>query len=463
MRKLLAIIMVFTVFSTGMAAAQLSVDGVLGEDAETYIVLFESPNVDVTVLEDLGAEVVFDYSIIDGAAVKATPTTAEQIENLNSIEGVTPDIPVLLPVMEGEGDDTNREPHGGEGVVAILDTGVDDNHVDLEGQVVYHEDVRSNGNDPDDYHGHGTHVASILAGTGEGDNKYRGVAPGASVRNYKVLGDTGGGDMSDVIEGVERASESSDIIVMSLGAEVDECDGTDPLSRAVDNADSASTSVVVAAGNEGPSSESVTSPGCAEGAFTVGASEKEESVPDFSSRGPTSDGRYKPDIIAEGVNIMAAEAQTRNSYTSKSGTSMAAPYIAGAVTVLMEEEPDRTHEDYYEAITETAFTLDYDRNTEGYGNVDIGAAENYYSGEEEEQEESDEGSDTGNGESNNEDERNDNGEENNEDTPQEQADEEEIVKDEDNGEIAKDVSISVFNRISQIIQNLLERISQIFE
>lgn len=376
-RVLLAAVSILLLAAT--AGAQL--DGTDG-DRQVYIVL-EDPGseIDLDHLEELGVEVVFDYTIIDGMAVEATPAAAQSMESFDSIGSITPDIPVFLPVMEGDGDDTDRDSYGGSGTVAVLDTGVDDDHVDLEGQVISHEDVRSDGDDPEDYHGHGTHVSSILAGTGEGNPEYAGVAPEARIRNYKVLDDAGSGDMSDVIKGVEEAAEDSDVIVLSLGAEVDECDGTDPLSRAVDSAAGNGVAVVVAAGNEGPDGRTVTSPGCADDAFTVGASVRSENVADYSSRGPTADGRVKPDIVAQGSNIMAAEAQTSSAYTSKSGTSMSAPYVAGAVAALMGEEPGESSEDYYTAMTETAFSLGEPSNTEGDGNVDIEAAIDYMQGD----------------------------------------------------------------------------------
>lgn len=376
MRKILILLAIILVSTT--ALAQLDSESL--EDQERYIVTYDSSSFDRSVLGQFQFETVFDYSIIDGMALRMTPTTASSMESLGSIESVQPDIPVFLPVMEGDGDDSNRDSYGGSGTVAVLDTGVDDDHVDLEGQVISHEDVRSNSNDPEDRHGHGTHVSSILAGTGEGNQEYEGIAPNADIRNYKVLDDTGGGDMSTAIKGIEEASEDSDVIVLSLGANVDECDGTDPLSKAVNNAAEKGIAVVVAAGNEGPDGQTLTSPGCAEKAFTVGSSHLQEDVSDFSSRGPTADGRLKPDIVAQGENIMAAEAQTREDYTSKSGTSMSAPYVAGAVAVLMEEE-DTTNSEYFESMMETAFTLDEDQYAEGNGNINITAAQQQISGE----------------------------------------------------------------------------------
>jgi len=354
----------------------------------TYIVL-QNNEISQQKLDDLGVETVFDYSIIEGKAVKASPEAADTMSSFSSVDSVRPDIPVFLPVMDGDGDDTSRDHYGGSGTVAVLDTGVDNDHVDLDEAVIENTDVREGKNDPDDYQGHGTHVASILAGSGDGNSKYTGVAPKAKVRNYKVLDDTGSGEMSAVIKGVEEASKDSDVMVLSLGAKVDECDGSDPLSKAVTNAAEKGVAVVVAAGNEGPETETITSPGCAKKAFSIGASYKEKKVPDYSSRGPTFDGRSKPDIVVEGSNIMAAEAQTKNEYTSKTGTSMAAPFAAGAVAILMDEE-EASNTDYYSAIKETSFTLDEPRNAEGHGNANITAAANYMT-----QENSDSGNQNG--------------------------------------------------------------------
>jgi subtilisin family serine protease len=360
-----------------LISAALVVSGAVSaqqtKDSQRYIV---STDGDVSA-ESLpsGTEVVYDYSIIDGYAVRMPGSTTSTTQSLEGVESVTPDIPVFLPVMPGEGDDTDRDSYNASGTVAVLDTGVDNDHVDLDSQVISNEDVRRGESNPDDLHGHGTHVASILAGTGDGNNKYRGLAPGARIRNYKVLDGSGRGKMSTVIEGVERASEDSDVIVMSLGAEVETCDGSDPLSRAVTEAAESGTAVVVAAGNSGPDKQTVNSPGCARKAFSIGASEGQQDVPDYSSRGPTDDGRTKPDLVAPGSNIVAAKTQTKDGYTSKTGTSMSAPYAAGAVAALIEEK-QRANARYYTELEEKAFSLGENRQAQGAGRINLTAALN---------------------------------------------------------------------------------------
>ncbi|MEV0950025.1 S8 family serine peptidase [Promicromonospora sp. NPDC050249] len=141
----------------------------------------------------------------------------------------------------------------GEGVtVAVLDTGVDTTHPDLDDVLIGSRDFTGMGSTAD-HHGHGTHVASIALGSGDAsDGVNRGVAPGADLLVGKVLGEDGGAT-SWVIEGMEwAASEGADVVNMSLGERGNHSDGTDPGSLAV-NALSAQygTLFVISAGNAG--------------------------------------------------------------------------------------------------------------------------------------------------------------------------------------------------------------------
>lgn len=374
MKKLLTLVVLIFLIGTGFTTAQLS------DNKSSYLLEVNPDTYDRSILEELGVEIKYEYDIVNYVAVEASETTISQVESQDPVKDIENDLPTFLPVREGNGDDSDRgNTEGGDGtVIAVLDTGIDDSHADLEGEVREHKDFTGSG--PNDRHGHGTHVASIAAGKGEATPEYRGVAPEAKLMNVKVMDDSGQGQMSDAIKGIDYAvNNGADIIVMSLGAET-ECDGSDPLSRAADNAVEEGVSVVVSAGNNGPDSRTITAPGCGHKVFTVGASHREESVPDFSSRGPTADDRLKPDVVAEGVNIMAAEAGTQSSYTSKSGTSMSAPYVAGGVAILQDQEPDKTPSEYFQAFSETTFTLDESRYAEGQGNVNVTAAENKMSG-----------------------------------------------------------------------------------
>ncbi|WP_328902867.1 S8 family serine peptidase [Streptomyces sp. NBC_00441] len=237
--------------------------------------------------------------------------------------------------------------YDGSGVkVAVLDTGIDFGHPDFEGRVLDSESFIP-GQDVQDGRGHGTHVASTVAGSGAAsDGKYKGVAPGAGLLIGKVLDNTGNGDESTVIAGMEWAvAQGADIVSMSLGAPTEE--GSDLLSEAVDAlSESSGALFVIAAGNTGPGRSTVASPGTALTALTVGAVDRQDRLADFSGRGPTASGALKPEITAPGVGIVAARAADTHIgkdvgafYTALDGTSMATPHVAGAAALLAQQHP----------------------------------------------------------------------------------------------------------------------------
>jgi subtilisin family serine protease/plastocyanin len=242
----------------------------------------------------------------------------------------------------------------GAGVtVAVLDTGVDATHPDLDDVTVGSRDFTGTGSTADGF-GHGTHVASIALGSGDAsDGVNRGVASGADLLVGKVLDDDGYGEMSWVIDGMEwAATEGADIVNLSLGESGNYSDGTDPASLAV-NALSADhgTLFVISAGNEGEfGNGTVTSPGSADAALTVGAVDDSDEVTWYSSRGPRGgDNGLKPDVTAPGDAIVAARAAgtamdtvVDEYHVLGSGTSMAAPHVAGAAAVLKQARPDLT-------------------------------------------------------------------------------------------------------------------------
>ncbi|HEX8864356.1 MAG TPA: S8 family serine peptidase, partial [Lentzea sp.] len=210
--------------------------------------------------------------------------------------------------------------------VAVVDTGIDAGHPDLASHL---SAVENFSDEPDaiDRHGHGTHVASIIAGTGD---KYKGVAPGARLVIAKVFNGAGEGDTSQVMAGIEWAARSgAKVVNLSLGGDV--TDGSDDLSALVEQL-SLETGVlfVVAAGNNGPASRSITTPGAAASALTVGAVDRENKLAPFSSTGPRiGDALVKPEINAPGVGVVAARAAgtsmgapVNDLYTAASGTSM---------------------------------------------------------------------------------------------------------------------------------------------
>ncbi|MFE6961634.1 S8 family serine peptidase [Streptomyces sp. NPDC057696] len=270
----------------------------------------------------------------------------------------------------------------GTGVkVAVLDTGVDAEHPDLDQRIVSSRSFVP-GEDVTDRRGHGTHVASIIAGTGAASQgKEKGVAPGADLAIGKVLSDSGTGTESGIIAGMEWAArtEHAKVISMSLGNSSSHTQ-SDPMSMSV-NALSKETGAlfVIAAGNSGPGPYTVNSPGTAASALTVGAVDVADQIAGFSSSGPREgDDGLKPDVTAPGVNVLAARSQYLSGegfYTSKSGTSMATPHVAGAAALLAEKHPDWTGQQLKDALMSSSkVTAGISAYRGGSGRADVFAA-----------------------------------------------------------------------------------------
>ncbi|MFI6484468.1 S8 family peptidase [Nonomuraea sp. NPDC050663] len=265
----------------------------------------------------------------------------------------------------------------GQGVkVAVLDTGVDPDHPDLAGRIGATANFTD---DPDarDGHGHGTHVASTIAGSG---GPYVGVAPEATLLVGKVLSSAGFGTASQVIAGMQWAAPLAKVVSISIGGEYEDQNG--PINQAL-NTLSAETGAlfVVAAGNDG-ASRRINSPGSAAAALTVGAVDGQERLAPFSSRGPTPfDYGLKPDVVAPGVGIVAARARgttmgtpVDDLHTGASGTSMAAPHVSGAVAILAGQHPGWTNEQLKAALIGTARDNGLSTYQQGAGRIDVARA-----------------------------------------------------------------------------------------
>lgn len=275
----------------------------------------------------------------------------------------------------------------GEGVtVALVDTGTSP-HNDLimpNERIIGFKDFVNNRDYPYDDHGHGTHIAGIIAGSGYSSNgKYTGIAPKSNILSIKALDENGSGNTSDIIKALSWAIETKDkyntkIINLSLGSPVNNPCSKDPLCRITKEAIDNGLIVVVAAGNSGPSSESILSPGINPNVITVGAVDdkrtsdtRDDTIASFSSRGPTKEGFIKPDIVAPGVNIMSLSNHKQNGYTSLSGTSMATPVISGSIALLLEKEGPLSNREVKRRLTESCIDLKDNRENQGAGMIDL--------------------------------------------------------------------------------------------
>lgn len=258
---------------------------------------------------------------------------------------------------------------GKDVVVCVIDTGIAP-HPDLRNKIVGFHDVVNGRAEPYDDQGHGTHVAGITAGDGTASQgRYKGVAPEAKLVGVKVLDGNGSGSFSDVIKGIQWAVENKDthkinVINMSLGGGVREGYKDDPVAQAVEAAEAAGITPVIAAGNSGPRAGTIGTPAHAEHVITVGALDDrgtpertDDQIARFSSRGPTRvDKLDKPDILAPGVNITAADSRG-DGYRSLSGTSMATPFAAGVAALMIQAKPGITPEQVKQLMIKTADKL----------------------------------------------------------------------------------------------------------
>ncbi len=347
------------------------------EKVPVIILFYDTPTpADISVIKSDGASIKYHYTIINAVAAQVPAQAVDKIAKRAFVELVEPDYEVKL-VLDTSTSQIQADKVWDAGItgknidVAILDTGIHDEHPSL----IIEKEIDYTGEGTDDLHGHGTHVAGTVAST---DSTYKGVAYGADLFNVKILNQYGSGSGSDVIKGIEWAVDNgAEIISMSLGAEIDSCDGTDALSRAVDKAVNKRVVVVVATGNSGPDSGTITTPGCSKKGIAVGAVNNNDNVPSWSSRGPTDDGRVKPDLVAPGVGITSTWKD--NSFKSLSGTSMSTPHVSGVVALLLETDSSLEPADIKNILKTNALDLGLDENTQGAGRVDAYASYFYVS------------------------------------------------------------------------------------
>lgn len=321
------------------------------------------------------------FRLIPAVALSASPQQVEALADIPAVELVWYDEPVhamldssvaLIGIRQ-----MWQEGITGKGIrIGLIDTGIDPKHPDLRGRVAQMKDFTQEG--PADNHGHGTHVAGIIGGSGK---TYRGVAPDCFFYSAKVLREDGSGSMRDVMAGVEWATvQRVQLINLSLGGDIPS-DGSDALSAMCIAAVSHGAIVCVAAGNNGPGAGTVGSPAAARAVITVGATSKADLLWDSSSRGPTSDRRLKPDICGPGVDIVSCRARGTSMgspvddfYTMASGTSMAAAHATGACALILQANPEFTPHQVKATLISKTKQLYREPNAEGKGRIDLSAS-----------------------------------------------------------------------------------------
>jgi serine protease AprX len=322
-----------------------------------------------------------------------------------------PSLPPVPVSIDASGSRAARSRYGvtGSGVtVAIIDSGVQPS-VDLPAsRIRKFVDFVNNQSQPYDDYGHGTHVANIIAGSGvSSGGQYVGAAPGADIVALKVLDANGGGATSNVLAALDwvlehHAAEHINVVNLSLGHPVYEAAATDPMVQAVEELTKQGVVVVVASGNlanknadHTPKYGTVTSPGNAPSALTVGATNtngtlgrSDDFIPDFSGRGPSRfDHFMKPDVVAPGYAIMshvppASTLATRypslvdaTGNMQLNGTSMSTPVVAGEVALILSANPGLSAHTVKAVVQYTAQRLNGpDVMNQGAGEVNMAGA-----------------------------------------------------------------------------------------
>ncbi len=233
----------------------------------------------------------------------------------------------------------------GRGIrIALLDTGVY-MHQDVRENIIFFSDYVNGRQNCYDDNGHGTHIAGIMCG------KVSGMAPNAEVLVFKILGKNGDGRTQSAVHALDWLIENCKeynirILNFSMGY-VPNADAKLQLllMEKLEELWDLGVIVITAAGNNGPEENSVTVPGISRKVITVGSSDDWDSQiskgKGYGGRGPTSCCIVKPEILAPGTSILSLS-NYDNDYIRKSGTSMSAPVVSGAMALALEKRPQTT-------------------------------------------------------------------------------------------------------------------------
>ncbi len=368
-----------------------------------------------------GGVVTADLHIINAFAAKLPAVAALELARTAGVRWVSLDTPVVratacTPCVGGTNlrnayirtigaDRVWNEPpyYQGQGIgVAVVDSGVT-NQADfytpmganrIPAAVAFNDDYNRT---PFDGYGHGTHVAGIIGGDGElSGGAYIGIAPMVSLINVKVSNDNGGSNASNVVKGLQWINDNRTIynirvVNLSLNSSVAESYHTNPIAAAVEILWFNKVVVVVSAGNKGKNA--LFPPANDPFVITVGATDDrgtpsiaDDIIAAYSGFGKTIDDIDKPDLVAPGTNIISVMPNPNNVlalahpdnvverlYLRMSGTSMAAPVVAGAVALLLQAHPNLTPDQVKYRLKATARSFDNSQRA-GAGYLDVYAA-----------------------------------------------------------------------------------------
>jgi serine protease AprX len=390
-RVLLALVLLVSPPLVGLADA--------GGGEQRALVTLERDADPAAVAETLaagGVEVRETYDVAGAALVEAPPRV--DLASLPGVAHATADEeldPHLSSSKGAAGWSSQMREAGldGDGVnVAIVDSGVDADHPGLDDRVTVERTFSPDGSSPGQAgaSAHGSHVAGIAVGTGEGAAEGRedvaGMAPAAGLVSLDISPQFTTSNALRAFEWLYDHHEEHDVEVLVNAWGRDRSPATyqpdDPLVRATDALVDDGVTVVFSAGNTGPAASNLTLEAANPSAITVGAVDDGGELERYSSRGPVYDEDgdpvpwTKPDLVAPGAQVVSVRADPgdRGNYVTKNGTSMAAPHVAGAAALLLDVRPDLAPEQVAGVLLESAASLGEADNRTGHGMLDVAGA-----------------------------------------------------------------------------------------
>lgn len=331
-----------------------------------------------------------EFPFIRAFGLKMEKENIFNLANFNHIDYITSETKVSMQIDISKEiidiDCLYKQNIFGDGItVAVIDTGIYP-HLDFlcpKNKIMLFKDFLNNKECPYDDNGHGTFVAGVIGGNGTINKKYKGIAPNCNLISLKALDENGETGAFTILEAMQWVYDNAKqynikVVCMSFGATP--LTSNDPLLKGAERLWDSGIVVVAAAGNSGPNTETIKSPGISNKIITVGALNDNRTedgkfnkdlfeVAEFSSRGPAFN-YYKPDCLASGVNIKGLKNDT-SFYTKMSGTSVATPIVAGVCALLTQKYSKITPNQVKYLLLNNCSSLTKNHNLEGYGIIHI--------------------------------------------------------------------------------------------